>query len=75
MPRLVVLLLTLLFVFAVGSSTIDAATKSKGRSSVSAAERKKVMDYAIKTCRKKYGPDARVFRIDYQYKRFYCISY
>ena len=40
-----------------------------------AEQRKKMMDYAIKTCRKKYGPTSRVFRMDYKYNRFYCYSY
>jgi hypothetical protein len=46
--------------------------KVKSRDDYSAAERAKIMDYARKLCRKKYGASSTVYRLDYRMKRVTC---
>ena len=57
----------------VSDSAHAATTKKKSKSDYTAEERAKIMDYARKLCRKKYGAGSTVYRLDYRMKRVTCV--
>ena len=56
--------------------TAEAAAKKKGglknRSEYTAEQRQKILEAARKSCRKKFGAPATVYRIDYAANKIWC---
>ncbi|MCB1377112.1 MAG: hypothetical protein KDK89_01905 [Alphaproteobacteria bacterium] len=44
----------------------------KSRSQYTAEERQRILEYAIKLCKKKYGASSSVYRIDYSKPLIWC---
>jgi hypothetical protein len=63
----VALALTLAFTGAVEA-------KSKKRSDFTKAQQAKFFEEGMKVCRKKYGPEATVYKVDYLHWRYLCLA-